>query len=104
MIEYYLMSVIFGVALIFETMVTGKLFLHKDNLPISSAMKWWAVGSVMFISLLNVLGFLRLHVNYTSTGIDPGNYVQAAFAVGVLSLFAWVWVFHLERWKKNYGG
>lgn len=98
-LPYYVMSAIFGLAFIAETALTGKLFVNRENVNIGSVMRWWAITSMALISVLNVLGYMRLHSNYSVGAIDAGNYVQAAFALGSLNLFAWVWVFHISLWS-----
>jgi len=101
--EYYILSGIFGIAFVLETLVTGRLFIHRSSANLSAFMRWWAIIAMGFISTLNVVGYARLHVNHQINAIDPGNYVQAAFALGTINLFAWVWVFHFEIWSKKDG-
>lgn len=100
-VEYFTLAAIFGLAFAIETMVTGKLFIHRDNLPVTGFMRWWAIISLGGISVANMLGFIRLYGNHNGPGIDGGNYVQGFFALMTLSLFLWVFQFHLDKWRKE---
>lgn len=100
MIEYAALASVFALAFIFESYVTGQMYTHRQHLSDSKFMRWWALITVTAITVVNTVGFLRLHSNYLSTGIDFGNYVQAMFAACMLSLMAFVAVFHRGRWGE----
>lgn len=101
MVSYYTMSFIFLLAFGIESIVTGKLFLNRQHIPVTGFMRWWAVFSLGLISVVNILGFLRLRANHLSSQVDIGNYLQALFALSSLSLVAWVLIFHVDRWKEK---
>lgn len=100
---YYILTVIFLMAFLIETIVTGKVLMHHQNLKkyMSTPMKYWAISSMVLISTSNVLGWLWLKRHYEDFGhIDYGNYIQAFFAISIMSLFLWVLIFHKNRFEK----
>lgn len=101
---YYLLASIFITMFMIETIVTGNVLMHRQALKntMSTAMRYWAIGSLMIISATNILGFLWLKHNHDMFGaVDQGNWVQALFALGTGSLFVWVLVFHEKILKRR---
>lgn len=101
---YYILSLIFLLSFIIETVVTGSVFMHRHNLKkyMSDGMKYWAIGSMVLISASNILGWIWLKHNQEVLGhIDRGNLVQAFFAISIMSLFLWVLKFHKSRFMAK---
>jgi len=102
--EYYALASIFILAFAIETVVTGKVFLHREAISqsMNRVMKWRGVGSLAMISAINLLGLVWLNHNMEYLGApDRGNYVQAAFAITTSSLFLWVITFHAKVLSKK---
>lgn len=83
-----------------ESAVSGKLFLQRENLPVGPFMKWWAVFGLGFLSMMNFIAAWEVSEREV---VDSALVIKMGYAFAGLSIVAWVFVFHIDKWKAGRG-
>jgi hypothetical protein len=93
-------SIFFTFNLVASALMVKQVFPHMSNLVargvMSRAMKLWILGALVMEGAVAALSFLAL---FESNGNH--SWLLGSYAIATANIYAWVWVYHLNKWGQN---